>query len=217
MGADRESRATPRSERSCGDCALCCVVLRVDELGKPAGAPCRELHPAYASGRRAASAEPRPGGCGIHSTRPSICRGYRCAWLAGHFEDADRPDRLGAVLDFTLRGVEPELSIIEASPGAFERSPRLQAIAAAQREVLRVRITDVAGVDDPDRPVRVLLARGEEHRVRGDRGIRLRDGVPIAERRLPWLERTLRRALLALRRRKLDAQAARARDSAPRR
>jgi hypothetical protein len=217
MRADREPHASARSQRSCGGCALCCVVLRVDELRKRAGTPCRDLLPAYASGQRAAAAEASPGGCGIHSARPAICRGYRCAWLAGHFEDADRPDRLGAVLDFTLRGAQPELSIIEAQPGAFERSPRLQAIAAAQREVVRVRITDVAGVDDPDRPVRVLLPRGEEHLVRGDHSIRLRDGLPVAETRLPWLERTLRRALLAFRRRKLGAHAARPRDSAPRR
>lgn len=175
-------------------------MLRVDELHKPGGTPCRELLPEYRSGRRRVAGGSAPGGCGIHATRPGICRAYRCAWLQGRFEEGDRPDRLGALVDFAPRGAQSELRIIEAEPGAFERSARLQELAQVYREILPVRITDVAQVQDPDRPLRVLLAGGEEHRIAGDRSERWRHGVRIEESRLPWPERALRRGLLALKR-----------------
>lgn len=186
--------------RTCGDCALCCVVLRVDELRKPGGTPCRELFPEYRSGRRAAVGGVALGGCGIHAARPGICRAYRCAWLQGKFREDDRPDRLGALIDFAPRGGQQEFRIIEALPGAFERSPRLQQLAQAYRELLPVRITDVAEVANPDRPLRVLLAGGEEHRIAGDHSEQFRRGERVSQTRLPWLERKLRRLILALRR-----------------
>jgi hypothetical protein len=44
------------SERSCGDCTLCCKVMAVEALGKPAGSWCSHCKP----GR----------GCLIYETRP---------------------------------------------------------------------------------------------------------------------------------------------------
>ena len=178
----------PASPRRCGECSLCCTVLRVDELGKPAGIPCAKLRAAHAGG-----------GCGIHPTRPGICRAYRCAWLEGRFRDEDRPDRLGAVVDFAPRGAGFELVIVQQEPGAFDRSERLREIADAHRESLLVRVSDVENVRDPDRPFRVLLPGGEEHRVTGESVQILRDGRPVAERRLPWLERLARRLLVRIR------------------
>ncbi len=52
--------------RSCGTCSLCCKVLPVRELDKPAGRWC--VHSV------------RGGGCGIHSSRPQACRQFFCSW-----------------------------------------------------------------------------------------------------------------------------------------
>lgn len=177
------------SGRACGECSLCCVVLRVDALRKLGGTPC--IH------QRAG------GGCGIHPTRPGICRDYQCLWLRGGLEDADRPDRLGAVLDVVGDGGTAWLEIREAEPGAFARSPRLRAIAEEFRSSLPVRISDVARVLDAERPFRVLLAGGEERRVEGEWTTVVRPGQPDARLRLPRLERWLRRARLAWRRRRI--------------
>ncbi|MGE4649945.1 MAG: YkgJ family cysteine cluster protein [Myxococcota bacterium] len=185
-----------RETRRCGPCSLCCTVLRVDELGKLAGTPCSQLR--------------SEGGCGIHASRPGICRAYRCAWLEGRFRDADRPDRLGALVDFAPRGADLELVIVEAHAGAFEGSLRLREIAADHRENLVVRVSDTLDAEDPDRPYRLLMAGGVEHRVRGERVSILREGLPISEMRLPWLERQVRRLLVAWRRWRLS----RARDRA---
>jgi hypothetical protein len=140
------------------------------------------------------------GGCAIHARRPAICRAYSCLWLRGGLRDEDRPDLLGAVLDQRNVGGEVRLEIREARAGAFERSPRLQEIAAEQREALPVRISDADDVMDPDRPFRLLLPGGVEQRVAGDRITTWRDAALVEERRLPWLDRALRRISIALER-----------------
>jgi hypothetical protein len=138
----------------------------------------------------------RCGGCSIHATRPGICRAYRCLWLRGGLEGADRPDRLGAVVDVVTAGGAPFLAIREAEAGAFECSPRLRELAARLRESMPVRVTRATDVMDPDRPYRVLQPDAEEQLVEGETVTRLRDGRVVGTRRMPWLERSLRRAAL---------------------
>ena len=49
-----------RERRTCGTCTLCCRVLAVVDIGKPAGAPCAHC----AEGK----------GCRIYDSRPQECR-----------------------------------------------------------------------------------------------------------------------------------------------
>jgi Fe-S-cluster containining protein len=172
---ERERRA---AGRECGTCSLCCSVLRVDELEKPAGRDCRHQR--------------GTNGCAIHATRPTICRSYRCLWLQGGLEDDERPDAIGGVVDLETTGIGLRLAIREARAGSFDESPKLQAIAERHRSTMPVRITDTGDVNDPDRPIRVLLADGVEQRVAGVRIEVLRDGVAVESRGLPWLERLVR-------------------------
>jgi len=184
------SEQADRGTRACGECSLCCTVLRVDELAKLGGTPC--LH------QRAS------GGCGIYERRPGICRAYRCLWLGGGLREGDRPDALGAVLDVVSTSASVWLEIREAEPGAFVRSPRLQEIAAEYRRSMPVRIADSADVLDADRRFRVLLPDGEERIVEGELTTIVRPGRPDTRVRLPWLERWLRRIRLGLRRRRVS-------------
>lgn len=184
LGSDpeRERRA---ASRSCGTCSLCCTVLRVDELAKPAGRDC-----VHQRGTR---------GCGIHATRPAICRAYRCLWLQGGLEDDERPDAIGGVVDLETTGIGVRLAIREAMPGRFDASPALRAIAERYRGSMPVRITDTGDVNDPDRPLRVLLANGVEQRIAGTRIETLRDGETVEARAMPWLDRLARRIMVAWR------------------
>jgi len=182
VAAERARRA---AARACGPCSLCCTVLRVDELAKPAGRDCVHQRGAH--------------GCGIHATRPGICRAYRCLWLQGGLEDDERPDRTGGVVDLETTGIGLRLAIREAMPGAFDASPALRSIAARHRETMPVRITDTGDPRDPDRPFRVLLAGGVEQRVAGERIETWRDGVRVEVKRLSGLERIARRIALAWR------------------
>jgi hypothetical protein len=54
--------------RVCGSCALCCKVLRIEELDKPAGGWCSHCTPAR-------------DGCLIYHSRPASCRSFQCTWL----------------------------------------------------------------------------------------------------------------------------------------
>ena len=184
----RDAGEDVASERSCGECSLCCTVLRVDELRKLGGTPCPQLR------------NDAPG-CGIHATRPSICRRYRCLWLQGGLEEDERPDRLGAVLDLLTEGAVTYLAVREAEPGALGRSPALQAVAERFRSSLPVRVSDTARVEDPDAPYRLLLPGGEERRVEGEWITVTRPGSPPERTRLPWIERGMRRLQIAWRRR----------------
>lgn len=53
--------------RSCGDCTLCCKVLRVVDLAKPAGTWCQHCD----AGK----------GCRIYEDRPESCRAFSCLYL----------------------------------------------------------------------------------------------------------------------------------------
>lgn len=181
---ERERRA---ASRSCGTCSHCCTVLRVDELAKPAGVDC--VH--QCGGAR---------GCGIHETRPTICRGYECLWLQGGLEDAERPDMIGGIVDLETVGVGLRLGIREVRRGAFDDSSALQAIADRYRSQMPVRITDAHDVMNPDRPFRVLLEDGFEHRLLGDRIEIYREGVLVEQKRMAWAERLGRRLSIGARR-----------------
>ncbi len=54
--------------RRCGDCSLCCKLLRIKAFDKPLGVWCAHCAP----GR---------GGCTIYHTRPAECRKFYCDWL----------------------------------------------------------------------------------------------------------------------------------------
>lgn len=71
--------------RSCGDCRLCCKVMAIHELEKPRGEWCP-----HACSK----------GCGIYSERPQSCRDFICCWLAGWFQEDERPDRSKVVFSF---------------------------------------------------------------------------------------------------------------------
>ncbi|MCJ2069763.1 hypothetical protein MKK75_13345 [Methylobacterium sp. J-030] len=83
------SAATPVSDRSCGPCTLCCRVLEIQVLGKPAGILCR-----HNTGT----------GCGIYRERPEICARWHCLWRrVGALPDALRPDRSGVIFSLDSR------------------------------------------------------------------------------------------------------------------
>jgi hypothetical protein len=107
------------------------------------------------------------------------------------------------VLDVATEGGVTRLRVHEAAPGAYARSPRLREIVARYREAMPVRLSDVSRASDPDAPIRELGPAGAELRIEGDELVRLDGEREVERRRLPWLERNLRRVALAWRARKL--------------
>jgi hypothetical protein len=101
---------SPPPARSCGSCSLCCKVMGIDELDKPAGAWCQHFKAGV--------------GCCIHGSHPPTCQGFRCMWLISPtMPDQVRPDRCKVVL--TLEGGDANIvaHADPADPSAWRREP----------------------------------------------------------------------------------------------
>ena len=79
----------PLQPNTCTPCTVCCEVLKVDELDKPAGVRCEHCDPEK--------------GCTIYDKRFPICREYQCLWLKGAFGPRTdlRPDQCGVIFQYT--------------------------------------------------------------------------------------------------------------------
>ena len=72
-------------DRTCGECTMCCKLLTIRELDKPAGEWCKSAHPGK--------------GCGIYATRPQVCREFECMWLQeDSMPEELRPDKSHVIL-----------------------------------------------------------------------------------------------------------------------
>jgi hypothetical protein len=91
--------AASSASRDCGDCTLCCKVMAIETLAKPAGKWCQHCQP----GR----------GCNIHPERPAECRDYSCLWLLDdRLGPQWKPSKSKLVLTVSADGIE-----IRCDPG----------------------------------------------------------------------------------------------------
>ena len=68
--------------RGCDGCTVCCEILEIKAIDKPAHEPCQYCDK----------------GCTIYRERPEVCARFECAWLAGNWRDELRPDRCGVMI-----------------------------------------------------------------------------------------------------------------------
>ena len=94
--------------KSCGSCGLCCKLLRIEALDKPAGPWCARFKPGA--------------GCTIYDDRPGDCRTFECDWLGSPgLPEAWRPDRSRMIL---IAGDDGLRVIVDpATPAAWRREP----------------------------------------------------------------------------------------------
>ena len=103
MGVDRHPRA-------CGACTLCCRVLEIQELAKPADVSCNHI----VAGR----------GCAIYGRHPASCRTFACLWLESTLvPEASRPDRSRVVLVMDADGTRLMAHCEPADALAWRREP----------------------------------------------------------------------------------------------
>ncbi len=112
MAADVKAEgASPVPGRGCGECSLCCKLIRVDAFEKAAGAWCAHCAP----GR---------GRCLIYDTRPAECRDFRCAWLVSpSLGEEWRPNRCKMVLRVESGGGLIAVHVDPGDPAAWRREP----------------------------------------------------------------------------------------------
>lgn len=102
-------QATTAPARSCGSCMVCCKVVKVAELDKPAGRWCVNARPGV--------------GCVIHDERPRSYQVFTCMWLGSDMlPDEWKPDRARFVVAVESNGA---LQILcdPAQPAAWRREP----------------------------------------------------------------------------------------------
>lgn len=97
--------------RECGECTVCCELIGVPELGKPAYSQC----------------EHACGGCQIYETKPSVCGLFECLWLQGTIINDDlRPDKCGLMTYLPLDYIIPKTMVVkEAWDGALQTKESL--------------------------------------------------------------------------------------------
>ena len=96
--------------RACGTCTLCCKVVGVLEIAKPAGVWCRHC----SSGKR----------CGIYDSRFASCRSFYCQWMFEKSLGPEwKPNRAKFVLVKTEGGRHLSACVDPGYPSAWRRSP----------------------------------------------------------------------------------------------
>lgn len=103
--------------KSCGECGMCCKLLAIQSLDKPAGAWCGHF-------KRAA-------GCGVYEERPPACRGFVCLWLDSEkLDEAWRPDRAKFLMYTEKDGQRLNVIVDPNHPGAWKREPYYRRLKA---------------------------------------------------------------------------------------
>jgi uncharacterized cysteine cluster protein YcgN (CxxCxxCC family) len=102
--------------RRCGDCSLCCKLIRVDAFTKAPGIWCTHCAPGN-------------GGCRIYDNRPAECRDFHCAWLASpSLGEEWRPSRCKLVLRVESEGALIAVHVDPSDPAAWRREPYFKTI-----------------------------------------------------------------------------------------
>ena len=97
------------SIRPCGSCSLCCKVIGIAALDKPAGQWC----PHFARGA----------GCAIYAEAPSECRQFQCFWSNETLKgDEWKPDRCKLVV-WSNRPGRIIVDVDGDYPNAWRRQP----------------------------------------------------------------------------------------------
>ena len=110
----------PPQLRPCEGCTVCCTVLDVAALRKPAWSLCKHQDRF---------------GCTIHAERPFICRGFACNWAMGdpRLGEDLRPDRAGALVWVGEGPMGLTVFVHALWEGALERPELAEALAFYRR------------------------------------------------------------------------------------
>jgi hypothetical protein len=112
------------STRECGSCSLCCKVLDVPAVFKPAGQWCRH----FKAGE----------GCGIHQLRPKSCREFACLWLKDYgLDEAWKPSTCKFVMAEAYDGDAIMVHVDPKQKNAWRAEPYYTALKALAGKVMQ--------------------------------------------------------------------------------
>lgn len=145
----QEASTLPQTEtsiaRECGDCGLCCKLLAVDDIGKPAHQWCAH----FAPGAR----------CGIYETRPLACATFQCLWLRQPELGPEwQPRRCHFVVHLDAKLAQMVVTVDPAHPNAWKSEPfhstfrswAKRGLAEGLQVVVKIRNRMIAVLPDRD-------------------------------------------------------------------
>jgi Fe-S-cluster containining protein len=152
----RDAEAAIVPGRNCGSCSLCCKVMPVQALDKPAGQWCIHAVP--------------KSGCAVHADRPSACQSFFCAWrLDPDLGPEWKPEAARFVLSADPARRALMVTVDPGMPLAWKRAPyyarlkQLSAMAFRQDQKVLVDLRSHITVLLPDRDVALgAVAAGED-------------------------------------------------------
>lgn len=98
------------SRRQCGSCTLCCKLLAVKDIEKPANVACAHCDPAQR--------------CRIYELRPKSCRLFNCYFLTNpRLREEWRPSKSHIVIVMSPDGLRIAANVDPERPGAWRREP----------------------------------------------------------------------------------------------
>jgi hypothetical protein len=104
-------------QRDCDGCTLCCKVMNIPELEKPAGTWCR--HCVVGTG------------CGIHTSRPEVCRQFYCMYITNRNLGPEwKPSEARFVVSHDAGGQRISVYVDTQRPESWRREPYLSTFRA---------------------------------------------------------------------------------------
>lgn len=102
-------------DRSCGTCSLCCKIIDVPSLNKPAHVWCEHARPGK--------------GCGIWGSHPHVCQVWKCGWqLSEDLDERWKPNKCGFILYHQYDGRQVVVEVDPQRPDAWRKPPFYDAI-----------------------------------------------------------------------------------------
>ena len=102
--------------RPCGECSLCCKVLRINALDKAAGQWCGHFKKGV--------------GCSIHALSPTECQRFQCFWTISSVLGPEwRPDRSKLVMWSNVEG-RVIVDVDPSAPSAWRKEPYYSTLKA---------------------------------------------------------------------------------------
>jgi hypothetical protein len=136
----------PTIRRGCDGCTLCCKVMKVPALEKPAGTWCKHCTTGA--------------GCGIYETRPTECRTFICGYLwIPEISPEWKPSISRMVISTAVVDGSITIFVDPGRPDAWRRQPYYRVMQnwarreLAQRRWLVIRVQDRSIVIMPDHAV----------------------------------------------------------------
>lgn len=103
------------TQKTCGTCSICCKIVAVKDLAKPAHQWCVHNVPRK--------------GCGIWGAHPEVCKVWQCGWiLMPQLDDRWKPESCGFIIRTRFQIQQLVIDVEPSKPNSWRREPFLSTI-----------------------------------------------------------------------------------------